>query len=1111
MAETYFLKLMGFPELHRPDGRPVKLKVRKHLALLIYLVMDGRALYFRDELAELLWPGVPAENSRHSLSMAFSVLRGLFGADCIKGNHAEVQFRAPRLGLDLDRIEAGEILGSATALPLEVDGFLRGFHIEDAPAFQHWRDRRHAQLLPLIQAAMLTLVDQARRSADLSRMLAMADRLLALDPLAEEGIRARMEAFAIQGDRVSALREFEGWKRELDREIGAVPSELLEAMAARLRRGIQSPSAPVQLRESDGGLAMPRFIGRAAEYGVLFEAWERTTQLNTRHVLLTGETGIGKSTLAMRFAAAAALEGAAVARVQCFELEQRMAFGMIGALVTPLLELPGVLGTAPESLAEVARMVPKVREKFPHLPAPRHSEGEAARLHFAEGTLALLDAIMEEQPILLIVDDYPRSDEASLSVLHLLLRRAVNDRLMVVLSGRPPEEDESPQAARIRQGVPHLPLDRIELTPLAGEECDELLGALLSGVGREPGSPERRAILRTAGGNPMALELLTQDWLTHGDAALAVLLPAMGDDVPGSALEAVGYDRLIERMLPTMTPRTRVALYLAAILGPRLNELECFEVLDFTAGQTMAALSELVQQRVLRNTERGLEFVNELIRARLYLKIPTAARVRLHHAVADRLLAAVAGGEEVPGLEIAWHCIRARRREEATPFLMNGAREAITHGAPDEAARALSSAIGQLKGRAKAEATLLLAETYQEMAEWGDALECATHLESNRDIDSSILQAASMVSIETRFRLGLLPTNELPGLIGNLIHFTRSHTQPEIRVKAGVSAAGIAGILREPGLISVTREAVDDLPTGALDHRHVAKLLLARAKMSYHDRVNGSGLSEALAAARLLEAGQVSDTTFVQAQIGLGAIASINGEYDKAAMPLEKAFKAARRLDNGWLMCTAASNLALCYHRLGAVDQQLLWGKRAWQHSNTTAPGSYERIFAIAQYALSQLCSNRKHDTFESLACLLDASKEVQLPWIRQAALLWIADIRWLLGKKKDALLTIGEIQSTDPTALATCVEGQLARWITVFHIENGNRRDAQARLELTYMRIERLDALDRAEVLCSYRLLNNRMGGQGERIWARGRAELARLPMGCSRQLTELGLRLPD
>ncbi|HYN21451.1 MAG TPA: AAA family ATPase, partial [Thermoanaerobaculia bacterium] len=478
MGESWYLKLMGFPELRRPDGRTVKLKVRKHLALLIYLVLDARERYPRDELADLLWPEVPDGNGRHSLSMAFSVLRGLFGADCIQGNHVEVKFKTPGLALDLEQLERGDVLGNATTPALDVEGFLRGFEIEDAPAFQHWCDRRNAQLLPLLQAAVLALTDQARRSGDMQRMMALADRLLALDPLSEEGIRARMEAFAMQGDRVSALREFETWKRQLADELGAVPSEILEMMAVRLRRrGFESVPSSAGSRVTGEQWTERRFVGRAAEFQVLFEAWESTTQLNTRHVLLSGETGIGKSTLAMRFAASAALEGAAVARVQCFELEQRIPFGMIDALVTSLLDRPAVAGTAPESLAEVARIVPKLRERFPHLPAPRASEGEAARLHFAEGTFALLDAIMEEQPLVLIVDDYPRSDEASLSVLHMLLRRAGSEQIMVVLSGRPPEPDEPPQAARIRKGIAYLPLRRLELGALSEPESEDLLQA----------------------------------------------------------------------------------------------------------------------------------------------------------------------------------------------------------------------------------------------------------------------------------------------------------------------------------------------------------------------------------------------------------------------------------------------------------------------------------------------------------------------------------------------------------------------------------------------------------------------------------------------------------
>src|SRR6185369_1063839 len=101
-----------------------------------------------------------------------------------------------------------------------------------------------------------------------------------------------------------------------------------------------------------------------------------------------------------------------------------------------------------------------------------------------------------------------------------------------------------------------------------------------------------------------------KDWKTHGQAALAILLPAMAE-LPGSVLEAIGYDRLIERIVPSLSPKRRLTLYIAAILGPRLNNLEFFEIAELTPAMTMAALSELAHENILRNTTIGLEFVND--------------------------------------------------------------------------------------------------------------------------------------------------------------------------------------------------------------------------------------------------------------------------------------------------------------------------------------------------------------------------------------------------------------------------------------------------------------------------------------------------------------------
>ncbi len=1108
VAEAYYLKLLGFPELRRPDGRQVKLKVRKHLALLIYLVVDGREVYYRDELAELLWPGVPEENSRHSLSMAFSVLRGLFGSDCIGGNHAEVRFQAPPLATDLDQLEGGEVLGTEVVPPLEVDAFVRDFVIEDAPAFQHWRDRRNAQLLPMLQAAVMVLTDQARRSADMPRMLALADRLLALDPLSEEGVRARMEAFAMQGDRVGALRVYEAWKSQLFEELGAVPSDILQAMAARLRRPSAEPAAAVA---APALCTESRFVGRAEEYRALFEAWESTTQFNTRHVLITGESGIGKSTLALRFASAAALEGAAVARVQCFELEQRIAFGMIGALITSLLDRPSASGTTPESLAEIARVVPRVRERFPHLPTPRASEGEAARLRFAEATFALLDAIMEDQPLVLIVDDYPRSDEASLSVLHMLLRRMTNERLMVVLAGRPPEPDEPAQAGRIRKAVSSLPMQRVDLVPLGDGDSEEMLAGLLSNFRSKPASPERRAIVRTAGGNPMAMELLIHDWKKHGSAALAVLLPAMGD-APGSALEAIGYDRLIDRIVPNLGSRAKVALYLAAILGPSLNDFDSFEIVDLTPTQALIALTELIDNRVLRSIGGKIEFVNELIRARLYLRIPGAVRTRLHSAVANRLISIFGQGKGKAGLELAWHCMRSGRRDDAAPYLITGAREAVTHGAPDEASRALMTGLGQLRGPVRVEASVLLAETFHEMSQWNDALECLQALRKVEKQQGKLAALAEVLELESRRQLQQIDEDKIASFVEDLIGRTRNGNCIHSRVRAGLSAVQGAASFRNYELLAEAAVAIDEIPMRKLDRRELARVLLGKALANYHLRRSKNGESEVSEAFRILSEANTTDSTFVSIQLGQGVLACSRGRYEEGVEPIHRAYLGAIRLDNINLITQSANNLTLCHYRSGAVEEHLRWAQIGRQAALAMPPGSYERINSNFHCALAFLARKEKLKAAEALRELQTQRKQAEIDWVRHAGFAHEADIAWITDQHSTALELVAEWFEDANGNYCHGFEGRAARWMTVSATTPLEQHHAaETIMKRWYPRLNQLDVLDQAEVCCSLAHLGRFRQPVPVESAGRARELLATLHSVCAQQLRGLGLLIPN
>jgi DNA-binding SARP family transcriptional activator len=128
MEGRLYLRCLGNPTLFTPAGEPIRFRTKKHLALLVYLAVEGRRVHRRDRLAELLWPNVPAAEARHSLATALSILRPRLGSGAIEANRDHVVL-AGRLGLDLDRLAAGEIMATDAREALEIADFLEGFDI----------------------------------------------------------------------------------------------------------------------------------------------------------------------------------------------------------------------------------------------------------------------------------------------------------------------------------------------------------------------------------------------------------------------------------------------------------------------------------------------------------------------------------------------------------------------------------------------------------------------------------------------------------------------------------------------------------------------------------------------------------------------------------------------------------------------------------------------------------------------------------------------------------------------------------------------------------------------------------------------------------------------
>ena len=405
----------------------------------------------------------------------------------------------------------------------------------------------------------------------------------------------------------------------------------------------------------------------------------------------------------------------------------------------------------------------------------------------------------------------------------------------------------------------------------------------------------------------------------------------------------------------------------------------------------MAALSELLERRILRSTDQRLEFTNEVMRARVYLKIPGSTRVRLHDSVATQLLAAIESGETIPGLEVAWHCIRAKRRDEAAPFLISGSRQSIASGAPDEAARALASALRELKGTIWQEASLLLAESYHEMGDAKAILETVNELRTENPTDPRIVEMCDEFELGARNQLGLIHGPEAAGYVRSFIESYRNRVTPAARAQAAFSSASIAGVIRDMDLIEDLQVALEEMKQADFETREQALVLAAKAMTAFHCRDNVTSSEAVQMACGLFETSGNQNATLASLRIGIGVIAIAEGRYAEAVEPLERAYALAKRLGNEWLQMVSSGNLSTVMYRLGNYSAQLTWAQAARKcepdRVGTQGPARndglrFERIRACGLWGLGAANLRNAREAEEAQVCIAREASGSTLKWV---------------------------------------------------------------------------------------------------------------------------------
>ncbi len=394
---------------------PTDVTWRKHLALLIYLALSPEYTRTRSHLVGLLWADKPEANARRSLNEAVRRLRAGLGADRIRSNGERLVLAHEDLHVDVLEFEDGGQVPQGE--------FLEGFHVEDgAEAFESWADGERARLRDSTVHILMSRGDEQLAALRYVEARELARRAQALRPYFEPAVALGMKSASLEGDRAGALSLYHDFHGRLETDLHEEPTESLTRLAQRIRESSWRSQA------NKARALEPPLVGRRDVHAKLFGAIDRAASGQRRAIAITGDEGMGRSRLLDACVDRLSLNGAYTVLTRPFESDVDTPWSTLRSLLRRgLSEAPGLLGAPQHDLQIIGGVAPDLAERFTGDPGRDAAE-------VADALNSILEAIAEEQPVAILLDDAQWADDATLDVLRSIWTRPDDTPLILIIT-----------------------------------------------------------------------------------------------------------------------------------------------------------------------------------------------------------------------------------------------------------------------------------------------------------------------------------------------------------------------------------------------------------------------------------------------------------------------------------------------------------------------------------------------------------------------------------------------------------------------------------------------------------------------------------------------------
>ena len=651
---TLHVQLLGGFRLVYGDSIVTGLKTTRLQSLLAYLILHRNIPQSRQRLAFLFWPDTSEEQARNNLRNLLHFLRRAL-PDSEKFLLADTQTLQwnPQayIAFDVDQFTQAVTQSSSRLELQQAIQFYSGDLLPDC--YDDWVQLEREQLRERFIGALEQLIQSLENEREYSLAISYAQRLLQTEPLREETYRQLMQLYAANGERAKALHTYHSCVTLFKRELEVEPGSDIEMLYLRLLKNEGQRSLPRLA-------GTPPLISREREWTILQSVWHSVAKGESHFVLITGETGIGKTRLAEEMIDWAERQGIATATAHCFAAEGELSYAPVIAWLRsrPLPALEEVW------LSEIARLFPEVLVEHPQLtlPLPLTENWQRMRL-FKAIALALL---RERSELILLIEDLQWCDHDTIEWLAYLLQAHAEispaTRLLLVGTLRIGETTINHSLDDLRMDLHHAnQMTDIELEALNESETIALVGVV---IGQPINTKWGSKLYRETEGN--ALFIVEMARLLQGKEI---------EDDPGYFAIPPKVQEVIQARLSHFSREARELAEIAAVIGRQFT----FPVLKKAAGGTeehlVHSLDELWRGRIVReHSKTAYDFSHEKIRQVVYEQMSGARKRFCHRKVAEALEKLYINNLETVSAQLAAHYEQADEVEKALHYYHHAAQ-----------------------------------------------------------------------------------------------------------------------------------------------------------------------------------------------------------------------------------------------------------------------------------------------------------------------------------------------------------------------------------------------------------------------------------------------------